>query len=85
MRTRPQWYVVIALGLWSLCWFQVLIRSLLYKPVPGGINWCEVAGLGGFVACGWLPAFAFCTVEEREYQSALTEIVAPNVVSRSAQ
>lgn len=77
--TRPQWWVVVALCLWSASWVQLLWRRLVYEPLPGGIDWCEVVVLVGFLAFGWVLLFAVCTVEEREYQQALTRIVAADV------
>lgn len=77
--TRPQWWVVILMGLWSASWLQLLGRRLVYEPLPGGIDWCEVIILFGFAAFGPFLVFGICTIEEREYQRALTRIMMPEV------
>lgn len=77
--TRPQWWVVLILCVWSASWVQLLWRRLASEPLPGGIDWCEVVVLVGFLTFGWVLLFAVCTVEEREYQQALSQIVAADV------
>ena len=80
--TRPHWWLVILMGLWSASWVQLLWRRLMHEPLPGGIDWCEVVVLVAFAASGWFFLFAIATTEVREYQRALTRIVAPEVMPR---
>ena len=80
--TRPQWWIVIALGLWTTPWIGWLWQSLVSDPHLGGTDWCEVAVLIGFAASGWVLLFGVCTIEEREYQQALTRVIDPEVEAR---
>lgn len=76
--TRPQWWIVLVLGVWSGFWVQLLWRRLVSDPLPGGIHWGEIVVLVLFLAFGWGLLFVTCTIEERRYQRALARIVAPD-------
>lgn len=75
--TRPQWWTVLIIGVFSAWPLPLIWQRLVSNPLPGEIHWGEIAVLAGFMTFGWVLLFIACTVEERRYQRALTEIVNP--------
>ncbi len=77
--TRPQGWIVFLMCLWSAMWVKLLWMRLVYEPLPGGIDWCEVAVLVGFAASGWCILFFCSTLEERQYRTELIRIFTSEV------
>jgi hypothetical protein len=82
--TRPQGWVMLVLCVWSAFWAQLLWRRLVSDPLPGGIHCGEIVVLVGFLSFGWGLLFITCTMEERQYQQALTRIITPAEPSAAA-
>jgi hypothetical protein len=74
--TRPQWWVVLVLIAWSGFWVDLLWQRLVSAPLPGGIHRGEIAVIVGFLVFASGLLFCVCTIEERRYKEALTQILA---------
>ena len=76
VRTRPQWWCVLAVAVWSGVWAELLWRRLVSDPLPAGGHWGEVAVILGFVAFGWGLMLFTWTVEAWWYREGLARILA---------
>jgi hypothetical protein len=79
VRTRPQWWVVLAVAAWSVFWVELLWRRVVSDPLPGGVHLGEVGLILGFVAFGWGLMLVVWAVEARWYRESLAQTLAETV------
>ena len=77
--TRPQWPILIVSCVWTATWVQLIWRRLMYEPLPGGIDWCEMVVLIAFAVSSWFFLFASCAMDKGDCQRTLTQVMVPTV------